>query len=344
MAVTPSGFLALPRSVREPTRDRCTGMFKKRMAFLTLAVTAAFVVVDVLWLPHSRMSVDIANFIDLAQIAGLFLLTYAIGKGISFRMSNDQSRMGRFVAHAAEGLVILVRSAALFIPLCFVGAVFMYLASGAGYALMDASLARADAALGFDWLAFLAAANASPELSAVLIVAYHSVGPQIPLLFIILAFLRREDRLLEFVGLMAIASLLTAIGMAFVPAAGAYAYFNPPPELFENFTRQAGMWHYAELMKLRSGESFIYLADDSKGLVTFPSFHTVLGIIITYALRGYRWLFVPAAVVNSLMILATLPEGGHHLVDVLAGFLIALLGLTLVRSLERNTIREREAS
>jgi membrane-associated phospholipid phosphatase len=143
---------------------------------------------------------------------------------------------------------------------------------------------------------------------------------------------------------VAITSLLTAAGMALVPAVGAYAYFNPPPELFDNFTHHAGMWHYAELMKLRSGEPFVFLADNVRGMVTFPSFHTVLGIIIAYALRGFRWLFAPVAILNAVMIVSTLPEGGHHLVDVLAGIAIALIGLTLVRTLERAPLREKEAS
>jgi membrane-associated phospholipid phosphatase len=209
---------------------------------------------------------------------------------------------------------------------------------------MDDNLARVDAALGFNWLSFLAAANSEPWLGTMLVAAYHSLGVQLPALGLILVTLRREERLLEFIGLFAFTFLLTAMGMALVPAAGAYAYFNPRPELFESFTRHAGMWHYAELMKLRSGEPFVFLADNVRGMVTFPSFHTVLGIIIAYALRGFRWLFAPVAILNAVMIVSTLPEGGHHLVDVLAGIAIALIGLTLVRTLERAPLREKEAS
>jgi membrane-associated phospholipid phosphatase len=102
--------------------------------------------------------------------------------------------------------------------------------------------------------------------------------------------------------------------------------------MYTNFTREAGMWHYSELMRLRSGEPFLYQMDKAKGLVTFPSYHTALGIIITYALREIRWIFVPAAILNSAMLVSTVPEGGHHLIDVLAGLSIALVSISIVRA------------
>jgi hypothetical protein len=319
-------------------------MFKKHVTRPVLLVTAIFAVVDTIWLPYSQVSLDSANYVELAKVAGLLLAVYVIGKGVAVRLANDASHIGRRIAYAAESLMILVRASVLFVPLGFAGGLFMYLSYGAGLPLMDDTLARADAALGFDWPGFLAIVNSSPWLSAVLIISYHSVGPQMPALMLILAFRRNEERLLEFIGLVAITSLLTAAGMTLVPAAGAYAHFNPEPEMFDNLTRHAGMWHYAELMNLRSGEPFVFLAEQSKGMVTFPSFHTVLGIIITYAVRGYRWLFPAVALLNAAMIVATLPEGGHHLVDVLAGIAIALVGLTVVRSLERHPFREPKAS
>ena len=315
-------------------------MFRSRLTSLTFVVIAAFTAIDILWVPRSNLIVDTSNYIDLAEIGVFLLVVYALGKGISLRLINDHSGIGRFIARAADGLVILVKGAALFIPLGFVGGVFMYLASGAGFPLMDGRLAAMDAALGFDWPTFLAVTDASRWLSAILIVAYHSVGPQIPLVFLVLSFTLREERLIEFVTLMALSSLLTAIGMVLVPAAGAYPHFNPPPEAYKNFTSHAGMWHYAELMKLRSGGAFLFIADKSKGLVTFPSYHTVLGIIIPYAFRDFRRLFIFFALLNAMMLVATLPEGGHHLVDVLAGLIIALMVLSVVRALERAPSRQ----
>jgi membrane-associated phospholipid phosphatase len=92
------------------------------------------------------------------------------------------------------------------------------------------------------------------------------------------------------------------------------------------------MWHYSELMTLRSGEPFQFLVTKSEGLVTFPSFHTALGLIIVYALRGMIWLAIPVAVVNALMTVGTLPEGGHHLSDVIGGAAIGLISIATIRA------------
>ncbi|MDJ1159486.1 phosphatase PAP2 family protein [Chelatococcus sp. SYSU_G07232] len=77
-----------------------------------------------------------------------------------------------------------------------------------------------------------------------------------------------------------------------------------------------------------------------EGIVTFPPFHTVLAILTAYACRDVRPLFVAAVLLNALVIVSTLPEGGHHLVDIMAGALIA--GVTIIgvrRALAVGTAR-----
>ena len=66
-------------------------------------------------------------------------------------------------------------------------------------------------------------------------------------------------------------------------------------------------------------------------LATFPSGHTILAIIMTYALRGSRWIFIPALIVNGAMLVSTIPHGGHHMFDLVAGAAIAAGAILLVR-------------
>jgi membrane-associated phospholipid phosphatase len=118
--------------------------------------------------------------------------------------------------------------------------------------------------------------------------------------------------------------------MLFVPAAGAYAHYGPTRELFDGFSSNAGMWHYKTLIMLRTQAPPLDFMK-VEGLVTFPSYHTVLAIIVSYAFRGFRFIALPAAVLNSIVVISTLPEGGHYLVDVIAGAVIGLAGIVLVR-------------
>jgi membrane-associated phospholipid phosphatase len=74
---------------------------------------------------------------------------------------------------------------------------------------------------------------------------------------------------------------------------------------------------------------------NSNCLVTFPSGHTILAIIMTYALRGSRWTLIPGLVINATMLVSTIPEGGHHLFDLVVGAVIAACAISFVRLPQR---------
>jgi membrane-associated phospholipid phosphatase len=171
----------------------------------------------------------------------------------------------------------------------------------------------------------------------VLVAAYHSAFPQVLVLYLLLSFARRERRLAEFLTLLSVTSVVTGALILLAPAAGAYAHFAPARELFDGFSSDAGMWHYETLTTLRTQAPSLDFTK-IEGLVTFPSYHTVLAIIMAYAFRGFRFIALPAVILNSIMIVSTLPEGGHYLVDIIAGAIVALAGIGVVRWEQRGRI------
>jgi membrane-associated phospholipid phosphatase len=175
-------------------------------------------------------------------------------------------------------------------------------------------------------------------IAAILRTAYHSAGPQLLALYLFLSFACWWERFAEFLAVLAISSLLTGLGVTFVPAEGAYAFYAPPPEIFASFSPKAGMWHHDVLMSLRTSPAPVLEFAKAEGLVTFPSFHTTLAIITTYAVRGVRYVFIPVCVLNAIVIVATLPEGGHHLIDLFAGALIAVVAIAVARRVSRGDI------
>ena len=62
---------------------------------------------------------------------------------------------------------------------------------------------------------------------------------------------------------------------------------------------------------------------EMKGLVTFPSFHAALALLLVYASLPLRGVVVVSYVINMLMLVSTPANGGHYLVDVLSGLAIA---------------------
>ncbi|MBZ7923452.1 phosphatase PAP2 family protein [Ensifer adhaerens] len=304
----------------------------RRLVSIIVAVTLLFAVIDVVWLPISTISLDPRNFGRLAKAASAALAAYLIGRLVLYRLRDESSWAARAMRWAADSLIVLAAVSMIFLPLGFVSAIFMYIASATQVPLVDGNLAALDAALGFDWRSFLETTNGSPPVAWALVIAYHSLAPQVIGLFLLYSAVRRADKALEFVALLAVSSVFTGLLMAMFPAAGAYAYFDPAPETFDAFTAQAGMWHYSELLRLRSGESFNLFVANAQGLVTFPSYHTAVGIMIIYSLRSLRWVAAPIAVLNAVMIVGTLPEGGHHLSDVVAGAIVAVVSILVVRA------------
>jgi membrane-associated phospholipid phosphatase len=197
--------------------------------------------------------------------------------------------------------------------------------------LRDAQLAAIDRMLGFDWKYFLALTNSIPLLSAVLVWAYKSGGSQLLLLCLFLGATGRQNRLAETFALIAVTVVLTGIFNLVVPAAGAYALYAPPKEMFSHFSSDAGMWHFNLFLALRHQAVSTLDFANAEGLVTFPSFHTILAIVTAYAVRDVPYLRFPVAALSAVVIVATLPEGGHYLIDVIAGAGIAIAAIIMLR-------------
>ncbi|MBZ9821452.1 phosphatase PAP2 family protein [Mesorhizobium sp. CA4] len=298
----------------------------------TLIISALLGIIDLVWLSHSQVRFSPLNWPAIGAVALCVCLAGMASRLVAWRVRGDNSRMGQFIRRASDFLGNLTLAAAVFVPLLICSTILMHLASATDRPLADPTLASIDAWLGFDWPWFLSVTN-NRLTAPVLSVAYHALGPQVPLVFLLNIARRRTDRLLEFITLLAMSSILAGGIMAFVPAEGAYAYFKPTADQFNHFTAQAGMWHYKTLMALRSGERFDLIMANSNGLVTFPSYHTALGIMIVYALRDYRWLFWSVGCLNAVMIIGTLPEGGHHLIDVIAGAIVGVACILAVRKI-----------
>ena len=78
----------------------------------------------------------------------------------------------------------------------------------------------------------------------------------------------------------------------------------------------------------------------TQGIISFPSYHTVLGVVLAYAARGRKW-FIPSLVLNLLLIAAVMTEGAHYGVDLLSGLAVAFVSIAATRWLLARTARAR---
>jgi len=75
--------------------------------------------------------------------------------------------------------------------------------------------------------------------------------------------------------------------------------------------------------------------NEFQGLITMPSYHTVLAILIIYVYRGCGRLFTLALAFNGLMLLSLPSEGGHYVIDVIAGIAVVAVTIAVISAAAR---------
>jgi membrane-associated phospholipid phosphatase len=235
-------------------------------------------------------------------------------------------------------LAALGFAAAYLIPFTVLAAILSYVGTSLDRPLLDAQFARADVALGLDWMAVLSFSDGHPAVGTALRVAYHSSMLQMVSVFIVLAGTRQLDRLAGFLTLFTATGIITVLASIVFPAAGAFVFHNPPAELRDVVGQAAGIWHLEHFEALRSGAMRTIRLNAVEGLITFPSFHTALAIITTWAFWRTNYLALPVLGINVLVIASTVPVGGHYFVDVFAG---AAIAAACIAALKRRSLQDR---
>jgi hypothetical protein len=210
-----------------------------------------------------------------------------------------------------------------------VGSILSYLLAREGGALWDARLEAWDAALGFDWLAYVRLVDAQGWLVAPVRWAYASLVPQLIVLVLALGFSMQIARLRRLVFAAMLSGTITILLSALFPAVGYYVHHGLTAADFEHIRPWAGLVHEADFMALRNGTMTALRLTEMQGIVTFPSYHAGLATVTLWGFWVSRlaWLKWPGTAVALATILATPIDGGHYLVDVLAGIAVGALAI-----------------
>jgi hypothetical protein len=191
--------------------------------------------------------------------------------------------------------------------------------------LLDHQLADADRVLGFDWLAAYHWWKSSHWWSVSRWI-YYSLGPELVLLLLILGAAGQSARAYELYLAFAISSLAVILLGGLLPAAGAFVEYH---------VAEAGTSRYVQqYLGLRDGTIRAIDLRAMQGIVQFPSFHAALAVLCGYVLRGFRG-FLPATIVNGLIVVVTPVIGGHHLIDVIGGLLLAVVTIGCLSMIRR---------
>lgn len=208
--------------------------------------------------------------------------------------------------------------------------IFTYAAMRVGMPLADHLLARADAAMGFDWVAFIHLVDESPMASRILAAGYVSFGFQLLLLPAVLCIARMPERAYRLVlAYLVLCTLSAATGMFFPSVSAATTYGMELGSL-----RHVGgplEQFLTSFHAVREQQSFCLGLMNAAGIVTFPSVHAGVAALCAWATWPSHHLRWPFVVLNLAMALGTIPFGSHYLIDVLGGFVVTTVTIPITR-------------
>ncbi|TCF96608.1 hypothetical protein BZM26_36615 [Paraburkholderia strydomiana] len=216
----------------------------------------------------------------------------------------------------------LLVCAAGFICFSMAAADFSYLVVSTDAPLVDSKLAAFDRMLGFDWPAMFEWVERHKSLDNVFRVAYSCVTVQIAIVTIYMSFTRRFEQLAEFNLILVITAIATIVLSGFVPAEGPFKYYAA--------VARADASMLSDFEPIRQGGLRMVDFVAAQGLISIPSFHAIMALLLIYGIRRTR-IWPLMVVLNSLVLLSTPTRGGHYLVDLIAGALTFATVVIVVR-------------
>ena len=232
---------------------------------------------------------------------------------------------------------------------CFVEGVFIsvvlgvslaclsYVGAAADLPLRDADMIWIDRHLGLDWLGVMSSLDHSSRLLSVLNAAYATFTAQLvgaALALVIAGKMRELDRFFIIfacasISAEALSVLLPTLGPIW--ALGDHARFANLPTL--------GRTTAEIVLALRDKTLGTIDFEAVNGIISFPSMHAAVAIIVPYALRWNSWILWPIAALDAVMLASAVPSGNHYLADVIAGVAVAVLAIACGRAIQASLDR-----
>lgn len=233
-------------------------------------------------------------------------------------------------------------STAQIVAFSAVGAPLSYLAASFNFPLYDHWFEAADKALGLDWFGLLGWLKVHASASFVLRYVYLSLMPQTLVVVLALSMAGRFEGLRVFVLAFILAALMTIAISALWPAEGVWLLHGLKGSAGAQLPPSASSWPV--FLGLRDGSFRLLMATGAEGIITFPSLHAAMALILAVAMWSLpvlRWIGLG---LNTLMILSIPVDGSHYFTDMFAGIVIAVFALVAARAVVgRLSVQPRTA-
>ena len=204
-----------------------------------------------------------------------------------------------------------------------------------GFPIRDSMLRSADLVLGIDGNAVVQELVRGARWTFwIMAPAYNFT---IPIFFAGLVLLSlRGDRIEAWrAAFCFVGTLMTTCAVAaFVPAKGLGVWASPT--LLAQLPDQAMRTFWPHFDEFYYGGHPVLRLQVIDGVISFPSFHAVVGFLTVAMWRTRPLTFLAAGTYLAVMLVATLPGGGHYVIDLVAGFVVWAAWFALSRIIEKR--------
>ncbi|HEV2571916.1 MAG TPA: phosphatase PAP2 family protein [Beijerinckiaceae bacterium] len=280
------------------------GLGAARLALhLTIALLCAVILISV---PISSVTVDTDGMIALLVIVAVLSLAMVCCRAFKW-----------------TALAMIFESWAVFVAAAFLAIILTFVAASTNRPMIDETLVRWDRALGFDWLTFVKAVDASPDMMVWLQHAYKSMSKQLLLLPIVLVFVNQAPRAYVMLTSFIVLTLAASIIFIWSPSVSPYHYWGLKPGDLTNLDPNWATW-VERLREVRDAQTFLFSLEKADGIVTMPSVHAGAAVVCAWATWHVPGLKYVSVVWNFLMSISAIVIGCHYLIDILVGWAMAV--------------------
>jgi hypothetical protein len=276
-------------------------------------IAGAIVLIDCLWAAAAHFTLDQKGYLFVAEVT-----TVVAGLAFFYGQVRRDERLSAMLSGTA---FLIVFSAA------FAASNYMLLTIAGPR--IDGPLAAVDRAFGFNWVAVMTLMARHPLVNLLFEACYDSVLPQIALAVLVLGWLGRTADVFQFCLSVAIGAFVTVFFWTLFPSFGAFSFYHLPPAISSHLSLALNEKYAAELVQLLANGPGLISPQSARGLIGFPSFHAALAVMVGYYATRVKALRWPAILLNGGVMIATPIQGGHYLIDVIAGIAVAALSIAI---------------
>jgi membrane-associated phospholipid phosphatase len=232
-----------------------------------------------------------------------------IALGTFYRQSGRSAPLARLCLAIAHSLA-----------LAYLFQMTTYVLSASDVPLRSEALTRADALIGFSWGKWVAWVHGHRLLWSYFQIVHPLHFAAMTIAVTVLA-LKTDGGAVRLLRAFTFTFVVSAIVLAMAPA----------------LTNTSDAWSNTLRVTLRNGTFRILDFGHTAGLISFPSMHAAMAVLAGAALWKYRAWRVPIAIVAGTLCIGAISEGGHYLVDILAGAPLGLIAWRLAgRTMSRT--------